>query len=160
MLRYYAIATAIVLVVVVLATMRVRDLMRLHFRSSNAPQPAQHLHYGDTNAENDTALEGDAPWALSALPDCFMQQSEWAGTATYVDAHLPHSAQAVAPGTTLAFGPCTISVRRGEVFVSRGSDRFRIPPYAVLYRSGAKLWLLRRAEHSSVLRSYTLTAKP
>jgi hypothetical protein len=160
MLRYYAIATAIVLAVAVLATMGARDIMRLHFRSSNAPQPQQHLRYGDSAGENQASLAGDAPWALSALPDCFIQQAEWTGTATYVDAHLPHGARAIEPGTQLRYGPCTISVRSGEVFVNRGADRFRIPPHAVLYQDGAQLWLLRAAGHSSVLRSYTITATP
>jgi hypothetical protein len=156
-LRYYAIATAIVLTIAVLVTMHANQAIRLHFASSNRPQPPQHLSSGDSGEVNDVPLAGDAPWALSALPDCFMQQQEWSGTATYVGAHLPREAVAIAPGSILHYGPCTILVRSGEVFVSRGSDRLRVPPRATLYRDGPALLLLRSSGSSAVLRSYTVT---
>lgn len=156
MLRYYAIATLIVLTVAVAMTAHAVDFMHFRFRSSNRPQPPQHVAGDDRGGVSDAPLSGDAPWALSALPDCFVQQAEWTGTATYVDVHLPHAAP-VAPGTQMRVGPCTISVGRGELFVRRGNDRFRIPPLATLYRTGPSLWLLRRASGSSVLRSYSIT---
>ena len=161
MLRYYAIATVIVLTVAVIATMRFHDFRNMRFGTSNHPPPKQvPIRYGGSGGDNDAALRGDAPWALSALPDCFMQQTEWSGSTTYVEAHLPGSAQKVAPGTHLHYGPCTIFVRNGEVSVSRGVDRLRIPPDATLYRDGSELLLLRITGHSGVLRSYTTTATP
>lgn len=161
MLRYYAIATVIVLTIAVIATMRFHDFRKMRFGSSNHPPPKQMpMHYGGSSGANGAALTGDAPWALSALPDCFMQQTEWSGSTTYVEAHLSGSARKVAPGTRLQYGPCTIFVRDGEVWVSRGVDRFRIPPAATLYRDGSQLLLLRITGHSAVLRSYTITATP
>ncbi len=160
MLRYYAIATVIVLAVAVLATAwSAGSLMRLHFRSSNRPQPQQHLRFGDTSGVSSAAIGGDAPWALSALPDCFIQRTERTGSTTYVDAHLPRAAVPVAPGTRLTFGPCTIFVGNGELFVRRGADHMRVPPHAVLYRDGSRLLLLRTTGSTAVLRGYDITAK-
>jgi hypothetical protein len=134
--------------------------MNLHMRSSNASPPPQHLSGGDVRGVVERGLHGDAPWALSALPDCFSQEDEWKGPATYVDAHIPGLARAVAPGATLRYGPCTISVGSGELMVSRGPDRFRVPPHAVLYRDGDALLLLRTASGHAVLRRYTPSSLP
>jgi hypothetical protein len=160
MVRYYAIAAVIVLTIAVIATMRAGEWMHFHFRSSNRPQPEQHVSESDVGSTPAAGLTGDAPWALSALPDCFMQQSESTGDRAYVDAHVPADAKEVPPGTRLSFGPCTIFVGNGELNVNRGADRFRIPPHAVLYRDGATLLLLRTTASASVLRTYTITATP
>lgn len=160
MLKYYAIASVIVLTIVVIATMRFHSFAHMRLRSSNHSPPPQHLRYGDSSGENTGALSGDAPWALSALPDCFKQKSEWTGSATYVDSRVPRAAHPIPPGAQLRFGPCTILVRNGELYVSRGADHFRIPPNAVLYRNGSLLLLLRTTPQSTVLRSYTSTATP
>jgi hypothetical protein len=159
MLRYYAVATVIVLAVAVIATLHAGSMMHFHFRSSDKPQPEQHVREGDVSGEAGEGLSGDAPWAMSALPDCFYQQIQWNGTPTYVAAHIPRGMKAVPPGSRLVYGPCTISVRNGELYVQRGNDRFRIPPHATLYRDEGGLALLRRAARASVLRIYTITAQ-
>lgn len=99
-------------------------------------------------------MRGDAPWALSALPDCLIQQSEATGTLAYVRSKLPRGATAVAPGTVLHYGSCTIFVRDGEALVSRGDDRLRIPPHVTLYRVGNVLALLRDTAARGELRIY------
>jgi hypothetical protein len=157
MLRYYAIATVIVLTVAVIATVHFHDFRKMRLGPSNHAPPVQHLRSGDSAGENHAALAGDAPWALSALPDCFMQQTEWSGSTTYVVSHLPRSARRIAPGAEVRYGPCTIFVRSGEVYVRRDADRFRIPPAATLYRDGSRLLLLRTTGRTAVLRSYTIT---
>jgi hypothetical protein len=159
MLRYYAIATVIVLTIAVIATLHAGGMMHFHFRTSNAPQPPQHVLEGPANGTADESLQGDAPWALSALPDCFHQDVEWSGNATYVDSHVPRTMRLVAPGTRLVYGACTISVGDGELYVQRGVDRFRIPPHASLYRGEGGLALLRSTGRSSVLRTYTITTR-
>ena len=157
MLRYYVISAAIVLTIAVVATMHAGSWMHFHFRSSNRPQAPQHVSEGDAGSTPSAGLSGDAPWALSALPDCFLQQSESSGSKAYVDAHIPAGARPIPAGTTLSYGPCTIFVGNGELRVDRGADRFRIPPHAVLYRDGTRLLLLRTTPSSSVLRTYTIS---
>jgi hypothetical protein len=155
MLRYYAIATVIVLSVAVLATAwSTGNLMRIRFAASKHPAPPQNLRLGGTGGEASGAITGDAPWALSALPDCFEPISESRGHVGYVRAHIPAGARAVPPGTHLSFGPCTILVEKGELVVRRGADRLRIPPNATLYRKGSSLILLRTTRSSAVLRTY------
>ncbi|HEY5340845.1 MAG TPA: hypothetical protein VIK27_07455 [Candidatus Aquilonibacter sp.] len=161
MLRYYAIATVIVLGVAVLATAwTTGNWMRIRLAASKHPAPQQHLHLGDAGGPSPGALSGDAPWALSALPDCFAPQTETRGSVPYVRAHVPAGARALAAGARVAAGPCTIFVGRGELIVQRGADRLRVPPHAVLYRDGTSLILLRTTGFSAVLRTYTITATP
>lgn len=112
-------------------------------------------------------LRGDAPWALSALPECMIQTQEWKGTLAWVRGHLPRLARLVAPSSTLRYNNCTIVVSRDDAVVSRGSDRLRIPPIAHLYRFPAAngrpqgIALIRsdcvRAACRSVLRIYSPT---
>lgn len=54
-------------------------------------------------------------------------------------------------------GPCTIFIRNGELIVTRGEDRLRIPPHAVLYRTPTGLALLYTTATSADLRTYTLS---
>jgi len=148
MLRYFAIATVIVLAIAVFVTARARLGIPGHlnfWKVSPSPPPVENV-------------SGDAPWALSALPGCFVQRSETTGSITYVRTRLPAAAQPVAPGTRLNYGSCTIFVRSGELLVDRGSDRLRVPPYARLYRFDDSLALLRSTATSSELRIYDITA--
>lgn len=147
MLRYFAIATVIVLTIAVWATMRAHLALPGHvnFWKATAPPPPVE------------AVTGDAPWALSALPGCFEQRSETSGSASYVEARLPAGAQPVRPGTRLIYGPCTILVRSDELLVERGSDRLRVPPEARLYTIGTSLALLRTSGSITDLRIYDIT---
>jgi hypothetical protein len=147
MLRYFAIATVIVLTIVVAVTMRTHLGLPAHlnfWKVAASPPPAEDV-------------TGNAPWALSALPDCFTQRSETTGSASYVRMRLPAGAQPVRAGTRLTYGPCTILVRDGELLVERGSDRMRVPPHATLYTIGDSLALLRTSESGTDLRIYDIT---
>ena len=160
MLRYYAIATVIVLAIAVVATAwSNRDFMRFKLGETNHSAPPPHVSSVQSSSSEARAVRGDAPWALSALPDCFVQRSESTGTLAYVRARIPVGEQPVAEGTRLAFGPCTIFVRDDEVLVDRGADRLRVPPRATLYRAGSSLALLRVTGSSAVLRTYDITTK-
>ncbi|HTZ55649.1 MAG TPA: hypothetical protein VMB20_11355 [Candidatus Acidoferrum sp.] len=148
MLRYFAIATVIVLTIAVYATMRAHlgSLPgHVNFWKATAPPPPA------------DSVTGNAPWALSALPDCFAQRSETSGSATYVEARLPAGAQPVPAGARLTYGPCTILVRRGELLVERGSDRLRVPPESRLYTVNGTLALLRTSGSTTDLRIYDIT---
>lgn len=115
------------------------------------PQPNSHYHAGDFDGI-------DAPWALSALPECLIQQSEFraidiAGLAP----HIPKSAQRVAPGTRLTYRNCTIEVRAKDARVFRGPDRFHIPPLSQFYTTARSLIFVRQTTdgHGAELRIYT-----
>lgn len=82
------------------------------------------------------AFAGDAPWALSALPECFVQESRTTGPLRFVMAHLPKGATLVLPGRTLTAADCSVFVKGNEVWVWRGKDRLRVPPPSQLYASG------------------------
>ncbi len=148
MLRYYAIATFIVLTIAVYLTMGTHLVLpgHLNFWKATAPPPVT------------DSVTGDAPWALSALPDCFTQRSETSGSRSYVRAHVPAGAQPVQTGARLSYGPCTILVRSDELLVERGSDRMRVPPHATLYTTGDSLALLRTSGSTTDLRIYDVIA--
>ena len=163
MLRYYAIATVIVLTVAVLATAwNYRD----RIQNATTPQASPPRHYSASSTPHGgfegeaggggAALHGDAPWALSALPECLIQRSETTGPLTFVRSKLPAGATEVPSGTFLHYGPCTISVGDGEAVVSRGSDVLRIPPRVTLYRTAQALALLRASGTHGELRIYSL----
>ncbi len=147
MLRYYAIATVIVLTIAVLVTMRAHVVLpgHINFWKATAPPPRA------------GSVTGNAPWALSALPDCFTQRSETSGAASYVKARLPAGAQPVRAGSRLTYGSCTIFVSHDELLVERGSDRLRVPPHTTLYTIDGTLALLRTSGSTTDLRIYDIT---
>jgi hypothetical protein len=154
-IRYLAVSTVIVLGIgVVVAAWVNRDLIRIKIASVYArvaPKP------GPSSRAPSVAiapLSGDAPWALSALPECLTQISKSTGSMRYVIAHLPKNAVWIAPPAHLSFGDCAISIDGREAFVRRGNDRFRIPPSVKFYRAHGEIAMLREAAGSVELRVY------
>lgn len=80
--------------------------------------------------------------------------SETTGSPAYAAAHLPPGSAPVQPPATLHYGDCTISLTGDEAFVSRGVDRFRIPPKVRFYRTAQTLALLRFEGGGTELRVY------
>ena len=155
MLRYYAIATVIVLVIATVATAWVgRDLIRIKMASVNVRATPKPVNPNGALPANGRAFVGDAPWALSALPECLIQREESRGTLAYVKAQLPAGAELIAPPATLHYGNCTILLTGDEALVRRGTDRFRIPPVARFYRIGTELALMRVVAGTADLRIY------
>ena len=155
MLRYFAISTAIVLAVaVVVAGWVNRDLIRIKIAAAYARVPPKPLPAQSAVSPNGLPLHGDAPWALSALPECLIQTSETTGPPSFVLAHLPPGALPVVPPATLRYADCTITVAGSEAVVTRGQDRFRIPPPVRFYRTGASVALLRIEGRGMELRVY------
>jgi hypothetical protein len=154
-IKYLAVSTVIVLGIGVLVAAWVqRDLIRIKIASVYArvaPKPGapSRAQSGAT-----AALSGDAPWALSALPECLTQISKSTGSARYVAAHLPKNAVWIVPPAHLSFGDCAISIDRREAFVRRGNDRFRIPPSVQFYHAGAEIVMMREAAGTVELRVY------
>jgi hypothetical protein len=155
MLRYFAAATVIVVgAAVVVAGWTNRDLIRIKIASVYARVPPKAAVPNGEEPPNSVPLRGDAPWALSALPECLIQLSETTGPAHYVLAHLPPGASLVTPPATLTYADCTISIADDEATVTRGADRFRIPPRVRFYRAGATLALLHVESGGMELRVY------
>lgn len=154
MLKYLALSTVIVVGGAVFATAWVhRDLIRIRIASVYARAPKA----GASNAPlagGGAPLRGDAPWALSALPECLIQTSESSGSGSYVRAHLPPGAVPVAPPARLVYGDCAISIAGDEAYVRRGNDRLRIPPRVRFYRAAGLLAMIRETPNSAELRVY------
>ena len=112
-------------------------------------QPRSTIHPGPLGAE--------APWALSALPECVLQQSVWrAHTVAGLQPHLPAAAQPVAPGSVLVYRNCTLEVRSNDATVTRGKDRFHIPPDTHFYSYDDELIFVRQSK-AAELRTYRLS---
>ncbi|HEY5350441.1 MAG TPA: hypothetical protein VIJ77_06915 [Candidatus Tumulicola sp.] len=156
MLRYFVIATVVVVgIAMAIAAWTNRDLIRIKIASVYASAPPKPEPSTGIGTGTRAGMRGDAPWALSALPECLIQTSKTTGPRDYVLAHLPPDAVAVAPPATLKFGDCTISVAGAEAYVRRGADRFRIPPPARFYRTPRGVALLRgNAAGGNELRVY------
>jgi len=131
-----------------------RDLIRIKIGSVYARVPPKAGGSGPPEPAPSAALRGDAPWALSALPDCLTQVSESSGPTAYVRSRLPRGAAAIVPPATLVYGDCTITIAGDQADVWRGADRLHIPPRAQFFRASRFLALLREDSHGAQLRVY------
>jgi hypothetical protein len=131
-----------------------RDRIRLKIASVTASVPPKAAQTPPPSARRSTAFHGDAPWALSALPECFAQVSKTTGPPRYVLAHLPKGATMVRPPQDLTFADCKLHVAGETIYVQRGVDRLRVPPPARLYVSDGEVALLRGGAGGYELRVY------
>jgi hypothetical protein len=155
MIRYLAVSTVIVLAVaVVVAGWTNRDLIRIKLASVYARASAKPGAFAGFERATEAPLSGDAPWALSALPECLTQTTESEGSFAYVRAHLPAGAVPILPPARLVYGDCSIRIVGDEAYVRRGVDRLRIPPRVQFYRADGLLVLIRRATQGDELRVY------
>ncbi len=159
MTRYFLLAAIIVLAIAVAATAYVqRDLIRIKIGATNVPAPPKPERPSQASSVPARPFAGDAPWALSALPECWKQIEEDSGPLAYVRSHLPKAAVAIRPPAKLVFGDCTLQVREFDATVERGPDRFHIPPQATFYRVGERLVLVHAAGGRGELRIYRRSA--
>jgi hypothetical protein len=130
-----------------------RDLIRIKLASVYAPVSAKP---GASDRMQATAapLSGDAPWALSALPECLTQVSKSTGSEQYVRAHLPSNAVRIAPPEHIVYGDCSIAIEKGAAIVRRGADRLRIPPPVRFYRAAGLFAMIRETAQGAELRVY------
>ena len=155
MIRYFVIATVVVLVIALLATAFVaRDLIRIHLKSVDIAVSPKAGDPIPTPSTQPPPFAGDAPWALSALPECLIERRRSQGSLAYVESRMPSGAQRIIPPAELRYADCTISIVGEQAFVRRGKDRFHIPPDARFYRIGDRLALLRTAAGKADLRIY------
>lgn len=155
MLRYFLVSAILVLGFAVLVTGWVaRDLIRIRIAAALGDVKAKPEAFHTAGAAPVFGLRGDAPWALSALPECVIQTSVTTGPRAYVLAHLPRAAAPVSSHAVLHYGNCTVTVDGNQAYVARGPDRFRIPPVVRLYRAPGALAVLREDGVGNELRVY------
>lgn len=133
MLRYFVIASVLVVGTFVGITAYHRYHLPIAVKGGRATMPPHASSSAPPSSHRVQGLRGDAPWALSALPECLVQTQEWKGSLGVVTSHVPRGARAVAPWSVLHYGDCTIFVARGQAVVHRGQDWLRIPPLIRLY---------------------------
>jgi hypothetical protein len=156
MLRYYVIATLIVVAFgsVVFAHRFAANGWKIHADATGPPSAA----HGNSNegfvATPAPFFVGQGPWALSALPACFVQQSSKEGPSPLLHDDVPQAALRIAPGTTLHRANCTVLVRAHDVWVYRGRDRLRVPPEAHLYNGPQGLTLVYEHAGRTEVRVY------
>jgi hypothetical protein len=132
-----------------------REKLRLKIASVYASVPPKVSQTPPPSKRRATAFSGDAPWALSALPECFTPVAKsTAGNLQYVLAHLPPKATMARPSAKLTYADCTIRVAGDELYVDRGTDHLRIPPPARLYTGPGSVAVLRGADGGYELRTY------
>lgn len=152
MWRYFAAATVLVAAFVFAITLHKMSSpnLRVSARASGTPS-ASRAQSREQAAP--ASVAGDAPWALSALPDCARQHSEDRGKPAIVRAKIPSGATPV--NGSLRAGPCTIDVTVHGILVRRGSDRLRIPPPARLLHWDDRYYLYEEDRKGAVLRVYS-----
>jgi len=134
------------------------DAQSRYSRSVATPRPPQRRDDGAARAGRGPAARGDAPWALSALPECFRQRRITSGGEAFVRAKMPPAARRVAGGMELATVDCRLFVGAAGATVRRGDDAFRIPPPARFSVAGDRLLLETRDGARVTLRTYVLVA--
>jgi len=152
-LRYLAMATAIVLgcLLVVVNLPRQPSGRGMGYSSGHGtPGPFQR----DDFVRSPEPVSGEAPWALSALPECFRQLSSTSGSPAFARAALPARAERLAAGTRLQVADCTLQIGRDSAVVVRGENRLVVPPLARFYHTANRLILERVAGGREDVRVY------
>jgi hypothetical protein len=158
-MRYLAIATLLVVAVLVILTNLPRAPHAAagdptYSSSTATPGPAQNAD----RLQTPPPLGGDAPWALSALPECFHEESKRSGSAVFARARFPKGATPVAAGSRLRVADCTLDVAQGSAVVVRGDNRFVLPPVTRFYVAGRHVILDRTDAGRVDVRVYALHA--
>jgi hypothetical protein len=152
-IRYYLIATAIVVALggLLFAHRLAPPDLRISAKPTGTPTVETRVAQAPSTP---VPFSGQGAWVLSALPDCFDEQSRASGPAADLRAKVPPAADRIAPGTTLHVAACTLLVRPRDIWVDRGPDRLRVPPDAALYRVDGELTLVVRTGGRMEIRRY------
>jgi hypothetical protein len=155
---YFAIATILVVGALVVAANFVPAHKPLEVSSVRATgTPSVPRAEATPTPEKVAAVAGNAPWALSALPECFAQDLEAHGTFAFALSKIPPAMQPIAPGHRLETVDCVLHVAAHSGIVERGAERLVIPPDARFLWNSGHLALLRKTGSLGELRLYHLT---
>ena len=153
-MRYLAIATVIVLGFIALITLIPHGPgppSPDHFSSGTASPGVGH---DQDDRRTPGPVHGEAPWAFSALPECFRQDSRRSGLPAFAHIGFPRAAKLISPGTRLAVQDCTVVVGAETISVSRGDNQLVVPARAKLFGYGGHLVLDRFAGGREEVRVY------
>jgi hypothetical protein len=157
MARYFAIATILVVGTLVFAANFVPAHKPLEVSSVRATgTPTVPRPEATPTPAKVAAVAGNAPWALSALPECFVQDVEAHGTYAFARSRVPPAMQPIAPGHRLETVDCVLHVAAHSGIVERGAERLVIPPDAQFLWNSGHLALLRKTGSLGELRLYHL----
>jgi hypothetical protein len=145
-IRYFAIASAIVFACIF-------ALLALGPMQQHAAEPGPYASTiapaGSPRAEGDaqtspSPVAGDAPWALSALPECFDERRHVAGPRAYLSRQfgmLPMRAWKPVASGALVSADCRIVVdgAAGSIDVARGDTHLRVPPVTRVFVAGERI---------------------
>ena len=153
--RYFALATVIVVVSLFLILgLGRRDAgtkaQVTYETGDGTPGPAQR----DPRSHAPLPVTGPAPWALSALPECFRERSRRSGSPAFARARLPPEARLVRPPARFVVADCRLDVFADSAVVRRGENVLIIPPRARFYSVSGGLILDRRADAGEDVRVY------
>jgi hypothetical protein len=150
-LRYYVLSTFIVCAGILIGALFVHGgsvaIKVASVYASVAPKPVNQGVLTGTAPP----FSGEAPWALSALPECFRQRSEITGPRAFVLAHLP--AGVAIRSAVLHAHDCTVTIDASRAVVTRGTDRLLLAQ-STFYRIGADLGVLHRDGRFAEFRRY------
>jgi len=135
--------------------------LQIHVAATSVPAPPKPYRDRRISHAARGAVDARGVWALAAQPRCFEEVEKSTGSEAYVRAHLPASAVRIAPGRTLAFGSCRITIGAASVVVERGDERIAVPAPSELYRTASRLYLLARGPGGGPeLRAYKVVPQP
>lgn len=161
MARYLALATLVVALVLA-AMLALGRGSRLDpqstYASSARATPGSPMHESGARDLRPQAVTGDAPWALSALPECFHQLHFASGSDAFVRAKMPSSVRRVGAGAFLVTADCRLRIGATDATVTRGENVLHIPAPARFFIARDRLLLETRSAGRSTLRTYEIVA--
>lgn len=128
--------------------------LRISARVGGTPTPTPERPGAAPSGAPEAGFEASGSWTMSSLPSCFFEQDHLGGPLGDLRAKFPPETARIAPGSALRAGNCTVRVLAHELWISRGSDRLRVPPDARLYRRGDRLTLVSIDGRHAEIRQY------
>jgi len=154
MLKYYALATLLVVGALVVAAQFARPRGEIDVSGGPKTHGTPSLpRVQATVSFPPLGVHGEAPWALAALPECFAQGEEAHGPFAFVRARVPAGMHSVGP-SVLDSADCHLRVLAHVAVVTRGSERLVIPQDAEFFAGDRQFALLRRTGKNAELRIY------
>jgi hypothetical protein len=154
MLPYYLVAAVLVIAAVTIVASGIgqrREVRVASVPAHGTPSPPRHEA---ASTLQPGPVTGEAPWALSAVPECFRQASAVHGTPAFVAARLPGDARRLPPGSVVSAADCRLLVGPATLTLERGGERLVVPREARAYVEGERLLVLRTAGATADLRVY------
>jgi len=158
-LRYLALASAIVVAVTLLVLAlphAAHDAAASHFSSDPRATVGPNQH--DRSRATALPVTGAAPWALSALPECFHQRASRSGTIAFARVLLAGTTPIATP-FRLRAADCTLVVDADSATVTRGENRLVIPQPVRFFAAGSEIVVERRDGARDDVRVYVPRAR-